>query len=193
MLWIVSQRMIAKHGFIDSLFPPPPLEDGTIPIGDFYRSPESLSAEAANHLVPKHGNSLMVQLVINGMKLQQCRPGFFEARDAIIQADQVLTGGENFCDLWLAFAEKGLGVDATVQGRTPWGGGVRKDVSTSFYMTHDFTSLNIYRYRVSTSRMYAVPRRSQSRLRNHHQTTLARTTQRMTVLGFPFPSRETMY
>ena len=54
------------------------------------------------------------------MKLQQCRPGFFEARDAIIQADQVLTGGENFRDLWLAFAEKGLGTDA-VQGRTPWG------------------------------------------------------------------------
>jgi extracellular elastinolytic metalloproteinase len=170
MLWIVSQRMIAKHGFIDSLFPPLPLEDGTIPIGDFYRSPETLSADAANHLVPKHGNSLMVQLVINGMKLQQCRPGFFEARDAIIQADQVLTGGENFCDLWLAFAERGLGVDATVQGRTPWGGGVRKDVSTFFYMSRDVTSLNIYRCRVPTSRLYAVPRRSQSLLRNHHQT-----------------------
>jgi extracellular elastinolytic metalloproteinase len=80
--------------------------------------------------VPKHGNSLIVQLVLNGMKLQQCRPGFFEARDAIIQADQVLTGGENFCDLWLGFAEKGLGVDATVQGRTPWGGGIRTNVST---------------------------------------------------------------
>jgi hypothetical protein len=49
----------------------------------------------------------MVQLVLNAMKLQQCRPGFFEARDAIIRADQVLTGGENFCDLWLAFVEKG--------------------------------------------------------------------------------------
>ncbi len=191
MLWIVSQRMIAKHGFIDSLFPPPPLEDGTIPIGDFYRSPESLSAEAANHLVPKHGNSLMVQLVINGMKLQQCRPGFFEARDAIIQADQVLTGGENFCDLWLAFAEKGLGVDAMIQRLTPWRV-VRKDVSISFYMTRDFTSLNIYCCRVSTSRMYAVPRRSQSRLRSHHQTTLVRTTQRMICLGFPFPFRETI-
>jgi hypothetical protein len=30
MLWVISQRLIAKHGFIDSLFPPPlPLEDGT--------------------------------------------------------------------------------------------------------------------------------------------------------------------
>jgi extracellular elastinolytic metalloproteinase len=93
--------------------------------------------------VPKHGNSLMVQLVLNAMKLQQCRPGFFEARDAIIQADQVLTGGENFCDLWLSFSAKGLGVDATVQGRTPWGGGIRKDVRTSFYMTPNLTSVNL--------------------------------------------------
>jgi extracellular elastinolytic metalloproteinase len=88
--------------------------------------------------VPKHGNSLIVQLVLDAMKLQQCRPGFFESRDAIIQADQVLTGGENFCDLWLAFAEKGLGMDATVQGRTPWGGGIRKDVSI---VTPDVTYL----------------------------------------------------
>lgn len=130
--------MIAKHGYVASLFPPPPLEDGTIPIADFYRPPETLSSDAAGHLVPKHGNSLMVQLVLDAMKLQQCRPGFFEARDAIIQADQILTGGENFCDLWLAFAEKGLGVDATVQGRTPWGGGIRKDVRTSFYVTPRF-------------------------------------------------------
>ena len=117
---------------------PHPLEDGTIPIGDFYRSPETLAPDAVGQLVPKHGNSLMVQLVLNAMKLQQCRPGFFEARDAIIQADQVLTGGENFCDLWLAFAEKGLGVDAKVQGRTPWGGGIRKDVRNFFL--HDIRS-----------------------------------------------------
>jgi extracellular elastinolytic metalloproteinase len=142
--------MIAKHGYVGSLFPPPPLEDGTVPIGDFYRSPETLAEEAAGHLVPKHGNSLMVQLVLNAMKLQQCRPGFFEARDAIIQADQVLTGGENYCDLWLGFAEKGLGVDASVQGRTPWGGGIRKDVRTSFYMTPDLTSdvLRLQGYKV---------------------------------------------
>ncbi|KAI0288984.1 extracellular elastinolytic metallo proteinase [Russula brevipes] len=122
MLWVVSQRLIAKHGFIESLFPPLPLEDGTIPVGDFYRT-----TDASTQLVPKHGNSLVVQLVLNAMKLQQCRPGFIESRDAIIQADQVLTGGENFCDLWLAFAEKGLGIDSRVDGRTPWGGGIRKD------------------------------------------------------------------
>ncbi|KAH9021757.1 extracellular elastinolytic metallo proteinase [Lactarius hengduanensis] len=129
ILWVVAQRLITKHGFVDSLFPPLPLEDGKIPLGDFYRVPvpEFTATGVPKPLIPKHGNSLIVQLVLNGMKLQQCRPSFFDARDAIIQADQVLTGGENFCDLWLGFAERGLGVDATVQGRTPWGGGVRTD------------------------------------------------------------------
>ncbi|KAI9447207.1 extracellular elastinolytic metallo proteinase [Lactarius psammicola] len=102
ILWVVAQRLITKHGFVESLFLP---------------------------FLSKMAQFLLVTstLVLNGMKLQQCRPSFFDARDAIIQADQVLTGGENFCDLWLGFAEKGLGVDAAVQGRTPWGGGVRTD------------------------------------------------------------------
>jgi extracellular elastinolytic metalloproteinase len=80
------------------------------------------------------------------MKLQICRPSFFDARDAIIQADQLLTGGENFCTLWKGFKARGLGQDATVTGSTPWGGGVRTNVSLpplhsySFYeILTDFT------------------------------------------------------
>ncbi|KAJ7074555.1 Fungalysin metallopeptidase-domain-containing protein [Mycena amicta] len=122
ILWHVSQGLIAKHGFSATLFPPQPLEDGSIPEGDFYR-PRS----GKKPLVPKHGNSLAFQLVLSGMKLQPCRPGFFEARDAIILADQQLTGGENFCTLWKGFSAKGLGPDANVVLRTPWGGGVRTD------------------------------------------------------------------
>jgi len=63
------------------------------------------------------------------MKLQPCDPSFFDARDAIIQADQVLTDGENFCDLWQGFAQRGLGPDARFEGRTAWGGGKRTNVS----------------------------------------------------------------
>ncbi|KAH8109067.1 Fungalysin metallopeptidase-domain-containing protein [Phellopilus nigrolimitatus] len=129
ILWVVAQRLIEKHGYSDSLFPPPPLEDGTIPEGDFYRPAEFDAQGKQKPLVPKHGNSLIVQLVLNGMKLQKCMPSFFDARDAIIQADEVLTGGENFCDLWLGFGDRGLGHDARVDGRTPWGGGIRTDVS----------------------------------------------------------------
>ncbi|KAF9026946.1 hypothetical protein BDZ89DRAFT_1067276 [Hymenopellis radicata] len=120
MLWLVSQRLIAKHGFTETLYPPAPLADGSVPEGDFYRP-----AVGKKPLVPKHGNSLIVQLVLNGMKLQPCRPSFFDARDAIIQADEQLTGGENFCELWTGFASRGLGTDADVQGKTPWGGGIR--------------------------------------------------------------------
>ncbi|KDR72960.1 hypothetical protein GALMADRAFT_252323 [Galerina marginata CBS 339.88] len=119
ILWVVSQKLIEKHGYSDELFPPAPLDDGTVPTGHFYRD------DKKGPLVPKHGNSLIVQLVLNGMKLQTCRPSFFDARDAIIQADQVLTGGENFCTLWDGFAARGLGQDAKVRDRTPWGGGIR--------------------------------------------------------------------
>jgi len=114
ILWVVSQKLITKHGFAPSLFPPSSDDSSS----SFYRP---------NTLIPAHGNTLMVSLVLNGMKLQKCSPSFFDARDAIIQADQVLTGGENYCDLWEGFAERGLGVDASVEGRTPWGGGIRKD------------------------------------------------------------------
>ena len=33
---------------------------------------------------------------------------FFNARDAILQADMNLTGGENKCEIWSGFAERGL-------------------------------------------------------------------------------------
>jgi extracellular elastinolytic metalloproteinase len=127
ILWVVESKLIAKHGFSSTLFPPEPLANGTIPDGDFYapRDADALAKDAPR--VPKHGNTLAVQLVMNGMKLQPCRPSFFDARDAIIQADQVLTGGENFCELWRGFAERGLGPEATVVGRTPWGGGRREN------------------------------------------------------------------
>ncbi|KAJ3746074.1 Fungalysin metallopeptidase-domain-containing protein [Lentinula detonsa] len=122
ILWLVSQALIEEHGFSETLYPPLPLENGTLPANDFYRP-----AAGKKPLVPKHGNTLSVQLVINGMKLQPCQPSFFDARDAIVLADEELTGGENFCTLWKAFSLRGLGTDASVQGRTPWGGGIRSN------------------------------------------------------------------
>ncbi|KAH0835577.1 extracellular elastinolytic metallo proteinase [Lanmaoa asiatica] len=126
MLWIVQQRFIAKHGFSETLLPPVPDADGTLPPNDFYR-PQTFNplTGSQNPLVPKHGNTLLLQLVLNAMKMQPCSPSFFDARDAIIEADKVLTGGENFCDIWEGFTERGLGLDAKVVGNTPWGGGVR--------------------------------------------------------------------
>ena len=78
---------------------------------------------------------------MNGMKLQKCRPDFMDARNAIIQADEILTGGENFCEIWKGFAAKGLGNDATVIGKTPWGGGIRTDVSSELLDLDDLIGM----------------------------------------------------
>jgi len=130
MLWVIQQRLIAKHGFSDTLFPPTPNADGKLSPNDFYR-PQTFNPHTGlpNPLVPKHGNTLLLQLVINGMKMQPCHPSFFDARAAIIEADKVLTGGENVCDIWQVFAERGLGTNAKLIGSTPWGGGLRENVS----------------------------------------------------------------
>ncbi len=58
------------------------------------------------------GNNLAIQLVMDGMKLQVCRPGFVDGRNAILQADMALTGGANQCYIWQGFAKRGLGFSA---------------------------------------------------------------------------------
>ncbi len=60
----------------------------------------------------KGGNNLAIQLVVDGMKLQPCSPGFVDGRDAILAADQALTGGANRCLIWDVFSRRGLGVNA---------------------------------------------------------------------------------
>jgi extracellular elastinolytic metalloproteinase len=57
MLWVVSQRLIEKHGYSDELFPPPVGSDGKVPRNHpFWREDKEL-------YVPRNGNSLMVQYV----------------------------------------------------------------------------------------------------------------------------------
>jgi len=59
------------------------------------------------------GNNLAIQLVIDGMKFQPCSPGFVDGRNAILTADTALTGGKNQCEIWRAFAKRGLGFTAS--------------------------------------------------------------------------------
>lgn len=58
------------------------------------------------------GNNKTLRLVMEGLKLQPCNPGFVDARDAIILADSLLYGGTNKDLLWKAFARRGLGFSA---------------------------------------------------------------------------------
>jgi extracellular elastinolytic metalloproteinase len=85
MLWEVYWNLVEKHGF----------------------NPDIYGAWSTG------GNNLTVQLVIDGMKLQVCRPGFVDGRDAILMADQALTGGANQCAIWKGFAKRGLGFSAS--------------------------------------------------------------------------------
>lgn len=60
----------------------------------------------------KGGNNRAIQLVMDGMKLQNCNPGFLDGRDAIFAADLINNKGENECLLWDVFSRRGLGYSA---------------------------------------------------------------------------------
>ncbi|MFZ1528235.1 MAG: M36 family metallopeptidase [Ferruginibacter sp.] len=61
------------------------------------------------------GNSIAYKLVMEGMKLQPCSPGFLDARNAILKADSIMYNGTYRCAIWSAFAKRGMGYSA-VQG-----------------------------------------------------------------------------
>ena len=91
MLWDLYWNLVEKHGFN-----PNPYESWKT-----------------------GGNNLAIQLVVDGMKFAPCEPGFEDARDAILAADQALTGdvrkgipGDNECLIWGTFARRGLGINA---------------------------------------------------------------------------------
>ncbi len=58
------------------------------------------------------GNNIAVQLVMDGMKLQDCQPGFLDGRNSLLAADVINNDGQNQCLIWEVFAARGLGWDA---------------------------------------------------------------------------------
>ena len=85
-LWDLNWILINKHGFDQNI------EDGYSP-GD-------------------GGNALALRLIMDGLKLQPANPTFLDARDAILQADILLTAGANQDEIWRAFARRGMGFSA---------------------------------------------------------------------------------
>ena len=61
------------------------------------------------------GNTIAMKLVLEGLRLQPCRPGFLDARNAILQADSLFFRGRYSCLIWKAFAGRGMGINA-IQG-----------------------------------------------------------------------------
>ncbi|MFN3875588.1 MAG: M36 family metallopeptidase, partial [Flavobacteriales bacterium] len=83
MLWEMTWELIGVHGF------DPDIYNGT------------------------GGNNIAMRLVIEGLKLTPCNPGFVDARDAILAADHALYNGANQQHIWAAFARRGLGASAS--------------------------------------------------------------------------------
>lgn len=64
------------------------------------------------------GNNIALRLVMEGMKLQPCSPGFVDGRDAILLADDMLYNSAHRCAIWNAFARRGLGYSASQGSNT---------------------------------------------------------------------------
>ena len=79
---------------------------------EWFKHPHSVKKKKNDKL----GNRMMLQNVVDGLKLQPCYPTFVEARDAIILADQLNFDGVSKCALWRGFAKRGLGMNATSGG-----------------------------------------------------------------------------
>jgi extracellular elastinolytic metalloproteinase len=58
------------------------------------------------------GNIVAIQLMIGGMMLQPCNPTYPQALEAILQADQNYYGAIHTCEIWRAFAKRGMGINA---------------------------------------------------------------------------------
>lgn len=80
MLWDLYWAMVAKYGY---------------------------DADIKNK---NSGNFRAVQLVMDGMKLQPCAPGFVDGRNAIMLANRLNYGGADTCLISSVFARRGLGI-----------------------------------------------------------------------------------
>lgn len=59
---------------------------------------------------------MMMQNVVDGLKLQPCYPTFVDARNAILLADKLNYKGASTCQMWRGFAARGLGENAKAGG-----------------------------------------------------------------------------
>ncbi|OAB78878.1 M36 family metallopeptidase [Cochleicola gelatinilyticus] len=88
MLWEMTWELIGEYGYSE----------------DMYTVTGDVNQDA--------GNVIALALVMEGMRLQPCSPGFVDGRNAILAADQAIYNGANECFIWDAFARRGLGVSA---------------------------------------------------------------------------------
>lgn len=81
----------------------------TAVVWDLYWAMAEKYGYDANIDNPNSGNARAVQLVMDGLKLQPCRPGFLDGRDAILAADVADYLGADTCLISAVFARRGMG------------------------------------------------------------------------------------
>lgn len=96
-------------GTIDPLNPHPVGEVWADMLWDLYWAMANRYGFDADITNVNSGNGKSIQLVMEGMKMQPCSPGFIDGRDAILKADLLLNNGVNQCLIWEVFARRGLG------------------------------------------------------------------------------------
>jgi len=87
VLWDLTWAYIGKYGFADNIY-------------------------GGNS-----GNNKVMQLVLDGLKLQPCSPTFVEFRDALLLADNATTTGADFCMIAEVFRKRGMGANASSGSR----------------------------------------------------------------------------
>lgn len=122
MLWDLHWKMVEKYGYSNDL------------------------------IYGSAGNNKAIELVMAGMKLQKCNPGFVDGRDAILQADTLLNGGANGDLIWSVFARRGLGLSASQGSSNSTSDGTQAfDVPTSTAGTQTLNKAIAIAYPIPTS------------------------------------------
>ncbi|MGI4834518.1 MAG: M36 family metallopeptidase [Janthinobacterium lividum] len=111
------------------------------------------------------GNNKMLQLVLDGCKLQVCNPGFLDGRDALLRADTLTNRAANADLIWAVFARRGMGYSA-VQGPRTNGVPVVNGSMQAFDVppTAHAITLSTHNGVVSGSALEAFPNPAQDRL-----------------------------
>jgi hypothetical protein len=82
-LWDLNWAMIQRHGYNPNLY------------------------------ASTGGNNMCLQLVLDGLKLQACNPGFIDGRNGILKADSINNNAANSDLIWRVFARRGMGAGAS--------------------------------------------------------------------------------
>jgi subtilisin-like proprotein convertase family protein len=112
----------AQVNLTDGAFPRGPIGSGTAfavhNIGEIWcMSLLEVRARIINRMGWAAGNQRMLQLVVDGMKLDPANPTLIDGRNSILAASAASGGGAlEERDIWAGFATRGLGYSATAVG-----------------------------------------------------------------------------